>query len=420
LIRTHFGPGWVCREGIWVRGKPVINGYYANLEEILRIVKSWQTKADVVSGLRDIGGFFSIAILWKNMVWAATDKVRSMPLFYRSNSDDVWISDDARWVRSQANDSQFDTDSVCEFLACGYVTGSRTLIPSISQIQAGEVLFVENTSEKIILETRQYYRFVRADTLDNEQDILSRLDDALITIFERIVDWANGRTVVVPLSGGYDSRLIALMLKRLGYNRVLCFSYGRQHNWESAVSREVSKQLDFKWLHVPYRSEDWVQWFTSESMEEYSHYADGLSSVPHIQDWPAVWRLKANGCIPDDSVFMPGHSADFLAGSHTPMEFLHGSVSADLVVQTICAKHYTLNKGLSADVVERIQDRIGERIAGLGVETAAEAVAAYEYWDWLERQAKFICNSVRVSGGLEVCCPKTSPRGALVFGLLQS
>jgi asparagine synthase (glutamine-hydrolysing) len=86
---------------------------------------------------------------------------------------------------------------------------------------------------------------------ETRRDLLPRLDKILIGIFERLIRRAQGRTIAVPLSGGYDSRLIVLMLKRLGYRNLLAFSYGLLKDEESCISRAMARSLDIQWQFIP-------------------------------------------------------------------------------------------------------------------------------------------------------------------------
>jgi len=168
------------------------------------------------------------------------------------------------------------------------------------------------------VKTERYYRFVH----EYEQEVgidelMAQHDQVLIRIFNRLIEIANGRAIVVPLSGGYDSRLIVLMLKRLGYENIITFTYGRPGNKESEVSRKVAELLGLQWEFVPYSNEDWYRWYNSSERKDYSKLAGNSCSLPHIQDWPAVWQLKNKNLIPGDCIFVPGHSGDLPAGSRS-------------------------------------------------------------------------------------------------------
>jgi asparagine synthase (glutamine-hydrolysing) len=60
---------------------------------------------------------------------------------------------------------------------------------------------------------------------------------------------------VVPLSGGLDSRIIVAMLKRLGVEDVICFTYGKKGNREAEISRQVAEALGYRWYFVEYTKE---------------------------------------------------------------------------------------------------------------------------------------------------------------------
>ncbi len=49
-------------------------------------------------------------------------------------------------------------------------------------------------------------------------------------------------------------------------------------------------------------------------MKAYFDFASGLVSLPHIQDWPAVFFLKEKKIISGDAIFVPGISADLNTG----------------------------------------------------------------------------------------------------------
>ena len=87
---------------------------------------------------------------------------------------------------------------------------------------------------------------------------------------------------------------------------------------QSDRSRSVARRLGIPWLFVKYDRAKWARWYATSEGITYQRFADGFSSVAHMQDWPAVWELQRRGEIPDDAVFVPGHALDFLGGSHIP------------------------------------------------------------------------------------------------------
>ena len=83
-----------------------------------------------------------------------------------------------------------------------------------------------------------YYKYVpsRSSKPTDKEVLKEELERVTINIIDKVIRSANGRMIVVPLSGGYDSRVIASGLAHRGYRNVRCFSYGKKHNHESIIS----------------------------------------------------------------------------------------------------------------------------------------------------------------------------------------
>ena len=91
------------------------------------------------------------------------------------------------------------------------------------------------------------------------KDQPTSLDLAKVTldILKKMIDSLNGRQVIIPLSAGNDSRLIASGLKHLGYENVKCYSYGMPDNFETKIAKIVADKLgyDFKFLPLSAKEE---------------------------------------------------------------------------------------------------------------------------------------------------------------------
>jgi len=386
------GQAWVG--DAYLSGHTLAHWLYTSLPRDLH-----PTRAAIQEVLEVLNGCFAFIVETEDAVVAVTDRIRSIPLFYACRGGQYLISDDARRVRDFVGDQVPDELAITEFLLTGYVTGRDTLFPNVNQLQAGEFILLEDRGDSIEGSCHRYYRFLHGDYYDApEEELYPELDRVWLEVFERLVNSAQGRTLVVPLSGGLDSRLICAMLKRLGVDNVLCFSYGLAGNWEARISEKVAKRLGYPWHFVPYHRKKWAAWFDSEEREAYYHYCDGLSSLPVLQDWPAVWEMKEQDILPQGAVFVPGHAADFVVGGHIP-EILYTDkpVSKSDLLTSVFGRHHVLWKWREANpsLESTLSERILSQLRGLPGTNAEDAVNAFEMWDWQERQAKFIVNSVR-------------------------
>ncbi len=354
-----------------------------------------------VSLLSRLNGFFSVVHQIDDALFLAVDRLRSSPVFYGSGMNEFYASDDPYWIRKETDDWGVDEFSASELLLAGFVAGDGTLSPSVKQVQPGEALTVQYTTGKFQITSVRYYEFTHGDFfLDSSEQLEVRLENVLKAPFDRLIRWARGRTIVVPLSGGCDSRLVVLMLKRLGYEQLVAFSYGRPGNDESEISRQVASTAGIRWEFVPYSNEAWRKWHDSEEWKRYSQMADGLASVPHIQDWPAVWELRKQQLIPNDSVFAPGHLAAFnIQPARYPLAWSRtGVVNQKEVLSSICKTFYPLRQWARqrADLKQKVNEKILKLLGSRPLYTTEEANSAYEWWWWQGRDSRFVANSVRV------------------------
>jgi len=398
-LKNNLGFKWKKNDGIYAKGYlfDKNNSLKKNMG-LINYFLNYDTEQGFRNLLFDANGFFAVVIETENYILASVDKVRSIPLFYGHVNNKFYLSDDARFIKEKVKDVEMDKLAETEFLLTGYVTNNYTLYPNVKQLRAGEYLVYDKLNNKLKLE--RYFEFRHGNYFElSEEQLIEELDKVHIRMTKRLIESLEGRTAVIPLSGGYDSRLIALMIKRLGYNNVICFTYGRKGNWESEISKEIAEYLGYKWIFIPYTKENQSEMYSSCMRKEYSIFADGLTSLPHIQDFYAVWKMKEDKLIPKNSIFIPGHTGDFIEGGHIPHWFIDkAEIDIIEIIDSIFKKHYRLWNWFkqSDDLYEKFSRKIIDIIGSVDVCNQEEASDLFELWEWQERQAKYIVNSVRV------------------------
>ena len=342
-----------------------------------------------------LNGNFALALETPRYIFCTVDRVRSIPLFYAVDEDKALFSDDANHLRDRLNPS-FNEENGAEFLVTGYVTGPETLFDGISQLQAGEYLVYDKRDGA--LATHFYHRFWHENFFsDSEDDLLDRLDEIFVRAFQRLIESTKGRQIVVPLSGGLDSRIIVAMLKRLGVEDVICFTYGRKGNREAEISRQVAEALGYRWYFVEYTNEKWYECAHMDIMRAYYSYAGNLLSVPVFTNFLAIKELKEKGVIPENAVFVPGHTGDMISGGHIPGDYiLSGIYTFEKFLEDNLKKHYALWRWSADELGPLFKDRIRKSMGEISVHNNESCANAIELFDFDERQAKFIVNSDRV------------------------
>jgi asparagine synthase (glutamine-hydrolysing) len=374
-----------------------INGAYYEGDETRHYFASSGSEAEFLDRLKRANGSFSVQIKLGETIFAAVDRYRSTPLFYRPEDPQKRIASTARELGRLSQDilKQAPSLALAEYLATGYTTEDSTLHPAIKQIPAGHYLCWEAAKPPRIVE---YYSFRPDSTLADDPDILcEQLDDIHNQLARRLIRSLDGRTVLLPLSGGWDSRLIAHILKRQGYEKLICFSYGSPGNPESLLSQRAAQELGYRWIFIPHNRRLWYRSYHSPERNDYFAQSFNYCSCPHTQDWLAVKYLKDKGLIPEDSVFVPGHAADFLEGSHlSPALPELDTISPAYLVNSLIKRHYSLWNWQDGGYRALFTDHLLSEINPPATMNPALAAGILESWDLRERLGKFIFNSLRV------------------------
>ena len=325
---------------------------------------------------------------------ASVGVIRAVPLFYRREREGVTIASSPEMIlRTNSEDGEFKIDrlSLLEYLSYGYVTSNRTLVEDIKGIQSGEVLTVSESGELSVISKYVYDSAnIENSTLSEFTAELERISEKIFTTLVRDLD---GRIPVIPLSGGYDSRFIVSMFKLYGLDNVECLSYSIPGSFESRISKEVAEKLGYKWFFTEYNTKKWVETFQEEDFHDFLNYAHNYTSVSHIQEYPIIKNLQKKTGLKkqEEIVLIPGHAADFVAGSHLNAAILAARNIED-VAECIISKHYGLRMPpVNSTVLQEVRIRVAEYS-----KITPDLFKLFEIWNWRERQSKFIANANRI------------------------
>lgn len=325
-----------------------------------------------------------------------TDRPRSHHLLF-TRLDGRWIvSDDPRLLheRLPAGAWRRDQDAAEAFLHLGFTPGTSTLISGVHATPAASTTLLRADGA---WESRAWepYRFDASPVCDGEEyaEAFAWAMDAVVT---RLLDAVGERQLVLPLSGGLDSRLLAAWLTRLGAGRIVTFTYGKAGARETAVSRQVAEALGLPWFNVELDAAEIASAWAGPDGAWFQASTWGATSLPHPQDWYALRRIRGEGLVDDDAVFLPGHT--IVGNMHD--DHLLGASPARAQVLSAIASHHTILQGrprayrrlpgLRAAVLSAARD------LGVGAELAPRDVQRLiEWFNLRERQAKYINNSMK-------------------------
>ncbi|QIA06983.1 asparagine synthase-related protein [Draconibacterium halophilum] len=363
------------------------------LEQIQKNSSDFRQFKDFVSGLN---GQFSIIIKNEEETWATCSHTWSFPFFYKKDNVELSISDQPEKLQQTLEDIDIGTFASSHFLQFGVTPFNQTLSKNIAQIQPGEIINVENSSGKVFSD------FVfQLHQKANKEQTPKTVSGHLSATFEKYYKHLKNKQVLLPLTRGYDSRLLACLLAEFGHKNVICATWGRKNNTEKATAEKVARKLGFQYQFIEY-NEALIENFQQEkTFTDYAKYSSHWSSMPYLQDYFAIKFLKENKFIDENTVVLPGHPGDFLRGDHLNNSILDLKTSE---LGTTLTK--TLGTSLPAkpDFQAELQKYLDEYLLKQSKLSPAEA---FEYWDLQERQCKFISNSNQVYSffGVDVFMP---------------
>lgn len=315
FLLSCYNKGWVHESAVSATGYAYVNGN--GLLEAAQLIHFFDVadESEWLEKLCQCNGIFSVVCHNNKFKAAAIDSTRIHPLYYRITKEQIILTDDP-YTLIQKGDAE-DEDAVRAYTVSGATFEGTTLVKGISQIKPNHYLLPDGTQKKYYTYTTYLYE-IHTPTYMGMHAMLNR-------VFQRLIQRLDGRQVVIPLSGGYDSRLVLCMLKRFGYQHVVCYTVGRPNNIESRIAQKVAQQLGYKWYDIDTTQEELQKLISPQStdFQKYYTYLGGLCNFVWLFEYVAITSLKKRDILKEDAVFIPGHTADVHAGSHLTKACIH-------------------------------------------------------------------------------------------------
>lgn len=388
---------WTKDKSAFVTGFSWLDNKYLTTQNFAEFISENSSSFEIFSQtVQLLNGQFSIIVEQEDEIWMAASHTWSYPLFYRTTSKETLISDEPGELLIDGQKPEFDSFSKIYFQTFGVTPLAKTLIKDIFQIQPGEIVRIKNKK----VETTSFLLYSKNDRT-KEHVSENELRELLLSTFEKYFDFVKDRQVLLPLTRGYDSRLLACLLKEFGHDNVICATWGRKNNSEVQTAQKVAGQLGYEHMFIEYNNELITGFSKTEQFLNYANYAGHFSSMPFLQDYFAVNALKENRIIDKSAVAMPGHPGDFLRGSHLFSSI--NSYELDELSSTIIKK-FGNSTPIRRDHRNELKKFIIDNFLN---DTNCGNQTGFEHWDFEERQCKFIANSSLVYSffGLDFIMP---------------
>jgi asparagine synthase (glutamine-hydrolysing) len=400
-IRENYGWTLFQKKSInfWFAGYLTNNKTVEDLiKDLIDFQQSNQINIIVLSNwVKTLSGHFAFVVESdEDWCFSAVDRVCSIPLFEKKTSEGYLFSNCASYLKEE--NLNINQNSLLEISMSGFTLGRRTLYNDLSRFLAGECsLFVKGK-----LHRDYYYSYLPQPIISDEEVLINKLTSALLIALNKTIKDVYGRQIVVPLSAGNDSRLIASGFRELGYENVTCFSYGRKGNYEVKTSQEVAKRLKYKWIFIEDKLKSKREFFLSEIYRKYVEDFESFSSVPNIQDVYEIYELKKLGVIDKDALIINGNTGDFISGGHIPSDLeINKSTSSinNFCWDSFLEKHYSIWRKLRSEyndkiIIDGLKQLFSLRFDA-SINNELNDYSVIESMELIGRQSRYVMNQQR-------------------------
>ena len=306
---------------------------------------------EIKSFLAQIDGHFAIILKKNNDIILAVDAIASIPILYSKIKSNIIISQSSTQI-TNLRECKFNPDSVLPLAMSGYTIGQETIYKNINLVEAGQFVILNLHSNNIkITSYHKFSPWVNHYDLDYES-LRKKLIDLNLKIVKKCYDYSikKNKKIAVPLSAGYDSRLVVSTLKQLGATNVITFSYGLKSNFEATAAKQISNYCGYKWYFVNLNHNKVYLDYKSKQFNEYIKKNENGYTVLDYKEFTPIKELS-NSKLLEDSIIINGQAGDFISGGHTlNKNFLANKKfffnNAENVFNCIINKHYSLWQAL--------------------------------------------------------------------------
>lgn len=384
---------------IWFTGRLYEGTRSLSLEETAAFLNALPMERSALQkALTNIDGLFAAIVKRGAIVIAVVDHIASYPLLIKRDGE-VLVTDRGKECFSDGRIPLEDInhDASLALAMSGYTLGGETLARSVTWLVAGSYAIIENADVYI----GRHYIYSAWKLAADNIDYSKALEAVLRQIFERLIGSLDGRTVLLPLSAGRDSRLIASALREHDYSQVKCFAYGRPGNFEARASEQIAARLGYPWTFVPYSQRSQRLSIGRGGHARYRRDSDSFAAVPFEQDFFAVSALLESGWAPRDAVIVNGQSGDFIAGNHIPESLATGKPDSRgwaAVFDAMIDKHYSLwSSARTAENTAKLHEMMSEQLRLVEAPSNPDygAYGLFECLEYDNRQSKYVVGGQR-------------------------
>ena len=235
----------------------ILDGFFFDLETTCKefgckpsnnhaeIIFNLQEK-DIENFITNVDGFFNLFLvnLKRGTIKAYSDHVGSKTIFFTYLKNDLFLSDDIKYLLNKSDKQQLNKKKVTEYFSLMNNFGGDTFFEEIYEINARECL----DFQKNVFRRREYFNFKAVINNLSIDDNAKLLRKSFLESIDNCLTYYNA-DIATALSGGLDSSSITSATKFLNkkdfVSKTVTFQ-DENKSYELDYSRNVSSEIGVK------------------------------------------------------------------------------------------------------------------------------------------------------------------------------
>ena len=312
--------------------------YNEDIEDLDKSILTLYETGDL-DRLKDLNGSFASAIYdrTEDKLTLVNDRYGLIKLFYYHDENHFCFSPKIRPLLVDESDKSLRKDAIIDFFLFGYLLGDKTFFKRIHQLPPASVLEVSKNNMKLT----KYWDYEYDEEYDARPQ--EELIDELGALWQRAVERRIKRdeTVIIPLSGGLDSRaILAAALRCTSKDNIITFTFGDPGSFDFEIGRMVAEKAGVK--NVP---------FGVEKKDFEGQYNISMDDIEGMVDATPYFAIRGYEEMEEYGThILSGYIGDFIMGSHMFPEM----IKTNLITDNECEK--ASNLILEKDLLHTLND----------------------------------------------------------------
>ena len=191
--------------------------------------------------LKIFNGSFAAAIYdsTKEKLTLVNDRYGLIKLFYYHNEDYFCFAPKIRPLLKLDVEKVLRKDAIADFFLFGYLLGDKTFFEHIPQLPPASILEVSKNG----INLTKYWDYEYDEEYDArpQEELIEELGALWQGAVERRIK--KDETIVIPLSGGLDSRaILAAALRCTSKDNIITFTFGEKGSFDFEIGRVVAEK----------------------------------------------------------------------------------------------------------------------------------------------------------------------------------